>query len=160
VNDLLWDAIEIIQGIPEKKIALGVWQRGIPDDRHPELYIPAARSIKSAHKDLICCPGGWLALHPDMNAAGLIANAMGTPALDHWRDHSDDDGDGYAPGTNSKVKPVKGQAFVALAQTFGLKSWETKLLFGPRYLAETQSRVTDKALWLHRATRMLNRGRK
>ena len=143
-SGLLWDAIEIIQEIPEKKIALGLWQRGILDEERKELYIPAARYIDAAHKKLICCPGGWLALHPDMHAAGLIANSMGTPALGHWRDHSDDDGDGYGSGTSKNVKPEKGSGFVALAQTFDLKTWETKLLFGPRYLAEQAQRDVSR----------------
>jgi hypothetical protein len=85
-SGLLWEAIEIIQDIPEKKISLGIWQRSVPDEENPELAIPAARFISSAHKKLVCCPGGWLALHPDMQAAGLVANVMGTPSLAHWRD--------------------------------------------------------------------------
>jgi hypothetical protein len=159
-SGLLWEAVEIIQEVPEKKISLGIWQRGIPDEDNPELCIPAARFIKSAHKKLICCPGGWLALHPDMQAVGLIANVMGTPSLSHWRDHSDDDGDGYTAGTTKNVKPAKGSAFTALAQTFDMKAWEAKLLFGQRYLAERAMPVTDKELWMKRARQMINRGRK
>jgi hypothetical protein len=159
-SGLLWDAVEIITAIPEKKIALGIWQRGIPDEHNPELYSPAARYIDSAHSKLICCPGGWLALHPDMHAAGLIASVMGAPALGHWRDHSDDDGDGYSAGTSKNVKPAKGAALTALAQTFELKTWEAKLLFGPRYLSEWQKPVSDKALWLARARQLMNRGKR
>jgi hypothetical protein len=159
-GSLLWDAMEIIQDIPEKKIALGLWQRGILDEDNNELYIPAARFIASAHKKLICCPGGWLALHPDMQAVGLVANVMGTPSLSHWRDHSDDDGDGYAAGTSKNAKPAKGSAFTALAQTFDMKGWEAKLLFGGRFLAERSMQVSDKQLWMARARRMINRGRK
>jgi hypothetical protein len=159
-SGLLWEAIEIIQDIPEKKISLGIWQRGIPDEENPELYIPAARFIDVAHKKLICCPGGWLALHPDMHAAGLVANVMGTPSLAHWRDHSDDDGDGYASGTNKNVKPAKGSAFTALAQTFDMKGWEAKFLFGQRFLAERAMQVSDKDLWMKRARNMINRSRK
>jgi hypothetical protein len=157
---LLWEAVEIIQELPDKKISLGIWQRSIPDEDNPELCIPAARFISSAHKKLICCPGGWLALHPDMHAAGLIANQMGTPSLSHWRDHSDDDGDGYTSGTTKNVKPVKGSAFTALAQTFDMKAWESKLLFGQRYLAERSLQVSDKELWLKRARQMINRGKR
>jgi hypothetical protein len=155
-SGLLWEAVEIIQDIPEKKISLGIWQRGIPDEDNPELCIPAARFITSAHKKLICCPGGWLALHPDMHAAGLVANVMGTPSLSHWRDR----GDGYTAGTTKNVKPAKGSAFTALAQTFDMKAWEAKLLFGQRYLAERAMPVTDKELWMKRARQMINRGRK
>jgi hypothetical protein len=159
-SGLLWEAIEIIQDIPEKKISLGIWQRSVPDEENPELAIPAARFISSAHKKLVCCPGGWLALHPDMQAAGLVANVMGTPSLAHWRDHSDDDGEGYTSGTNKNVKPVKGSAFTALAQTFDMKNWEAKLLFGPRYLAEWSIPLNDKNLWMKRARQMINRSRK
>lgn len=157
---LLWEAVEIIQGIPDKKISLGIWQRSIADADNQELSIPAARFIDTAHKKLICCPGGWLALHPDMHAAGLVANVMGTPSLAHWRDHSDDDGDGYTAGTTKNVKPAKGSAFTALAQTFDMKGWETKLLFGQRFLAERALQISDKELWMKRARHLINRGRK
>jgi hypothetical protein len=157
---LLWDAVEIIQSISEKKISLGIWQRSVYDAEDKELMLPAARSISSAPKNLVCCPGGWLALHPDMNAVGLITNVMGTPSLAHWRDHSDDDGDGYASGTSKNTKPVKGSAFTALAQTFEMKMWEAKLLFGPRYLAERATPASDKELWMKRARQMISRGKK
>ncbi len=157
---LLWEAIEIIQAIPEKKIALGLWQKSILDEDSDELFLPAARFIDSAHKSLICCPGGWLAVHPDMHAVGLIANVMGAPSLSHWRDHSGDDGDGYAAGTNKSVKPARGTAFTALAETFEMKTWESRLLFGGRYLAEGSMPVSDKELWLLRARRAMNKGRK
>jgi hypothetical protein len=101
-----------------------------------------------------------LALHPDMHAAGLVVNVMGTPSLAHWRDHSDDDGEGYTSGTNKNVKPAKGSAFTALAQTFDMKNWEAKLLFGPRYLAEWSIPLNDKNLWMKRARQMINRSRK
>lgn len=159
-TSLLSEAVEIIQDIPEKKIALGIWQRSIADVDDPEITIPAARFFSSAHKKLICCPGGWLALHPDMQAVGLIANVMGAPSLSHWRDHSDDDGDGYTAGKTKNVKAAKGSAFTALAQTFDMKGWEAKLLFGQRFLAERAMPVTDKELWMKRARQMINRGSK
>lgn len=93
--NLLKDAYAVIDGIPAEAIDLDSWR---------------LRTGESLGCDTIACAAGWLALHPEFKALGLIAHSGGTP---NFRQDSG----------NS-----------ALEKFFRLSYKQTERLFGPAFL--------------------------
>lgn len=124
---LLRDAYAIIDGIPDARFKLSRWRIG----GHSEHDCGT-----------IACAAGWLAMHPDMCAAGLKASAHGAP----------------------KWNGVTG--YDALSLFFGIDFDDAVSLFGPRKTIFTPDNemkfepneshcVSDHDLWLARVRNFL-----
>jgi hypothetical protein len=122
--ELLRDAFAIIDGIPKKAFDLDSW---VSKD--------AGKSCGT-----IACAGGWLAMHPTMNKAGLLPDWGGTPmTANHER---------YGFGALQQVFSLYGSREVDMfeAHGFGYKDHE---------LTEEQlERFPDKKLWKRRVLRL------
>jgi hypothetical protein len=133
-HDLFKRAIEIIRAVPEKQIDLRLFQ--FFRIGHDGLFVT---TLKEADCGTLCCAGGWLALDPEMQKAGLYVDPVhGAPALDF---------------SNDKTRLL---GVDALAAFFDIKESEASALFSPRKFIENcyfgaQSQCSDKELWLRRA---------
>jgi hypothetical protein len=111
-------AVEIIAAIPEKQINLRLWLSHSFDE----------------NCGTICCAGGWLARHPEMQAQGLYCGAYGAPSC---------------KGPNGMIFTE----YYALAFFFDMPFPVAASLFDTRSYSrakwESQFK-TDKELWLAR----------
>ncbi len=136
--ELLKQAHAIIDGIPDRYINLSHWIEGYASDG----------GIIECIKELSCeevscgCAGGWLALHPEMRALGLLM-WFGVPDLragpERFRAVANV-GAGYWDG------------MWALAAFFGLSYVEARDLFKGSGDAE---QAEHKQLWLARCRRLI-----
>lgn len=114
---LLQDASTILESVPENLVSLSKWR---------------LTQGKSLIDGTVCCPAGWLTLHPKFVELGLTFDGGGRPAFGLYR--------GYA----------------ALAALFRLDTEVACALFSPRD-PKTWSPQSDKALWLNRVRTYLAR---
>ena len=125
---LLREAYAIIDGVPWSALNLVCWA-------------PYGVKADPYSCGTIGCAAGILAVHPDMNGAGLVASVRGAPVFRHLI--------GYE----------------ALAVFFGTGPYDTYGLFSPRSASyfDTPCALdrfpTDKGLWLYRVRQFLrNKG--
>jgi hypothetical protein len=129
--ELLRDAFAIIDGIPNKAFKLDSWRENGDG--------PACGTI--------ACAGGWLAMHPTMNQAGLRADAEGTPVTTATKPFSD--------------WPLRW-GFGALQEVFGLHGSGEVNLFEAHGFGYKDSELSDeqveklsgKRLWKRRVLRL------
>jgi hypothetical protein len=115
-------AIEIIRSVPDEKLNLQSWQRGLWPDG-----LIATRRVEVTCKT-IACAAGWLTLDPRMQEMGLT---VGEDAMPTFADET---------------------AFAALAQFFDISYDHAHALFNARSSldCELAFRRTDKETWLYR----------
>lgn len=114
---LIKDAFTAIESIPDEAISLAQWR---------------TQEGRSLTTGTICCPAGWLTLHPKFVAKGLTFDGRGRPAYGIYR--------GYA----------------ALAVLFKIDTEEALAMFCP-VPERSWSPLSDKTLWLNRVRTYLQR---
>ncbi len=130
--ELLKDAYAIIEGMPDERIDLDFWQDN--KDVGKLMLRGAISRAKQIDCGTIACAAGWLSLHPDMNARGLVSE-FGVPEFR---------GDWQYEGLAK---------FFDISLTDAGNLFKSRSSFEKRYVVT--KKMTDRQLWLWRVRRLI-----
>lgn len=137
----LQQAIEIIKAVPDTQFDLETWQQGI-DGR----LTNSCRLVDTLDCRTLACAGGWLALHPDMQAQGLYVGIGGEPAILRQ----------VKVFQENRYENIPTYGFSALAEFFDTTIATAEYLFGQRIRLEIlRDPRSDKEVWLDRAETLI-----